>query len=74
MLHENVFNYLDRLLRDICSNNIPFGGKTIIVGGDYHQLAPVVVDGTKIDQIKASVKSQQLFNDNFTTLEYVCFI
>jgi hypothetical protein len=71
MLNETVFNYLDRLLRDICSNDKPMGGKPNVVGGDFHQLTPVVIDGTKIDQINASVKSQPLFKDNYKTLAYV---
>jgi hypothetical protein len=69
MLDRKVFNYLDRLLRDVCSNNLPFGGKTIVVGGDFHQLPPVVPQGNRQDQISASIKNDPLFKQNFTELK-----
>ena len=34
--------FVDRLLRDIVGNNIPFGGKTFLLGGDFRQTLPVV--------------------------------
>ena len=42
-LRQNALFILDdRLLRDIVGNNIPFGGKTFLLGGDFRQTLPVV--------------------------------
>lgn len=68
MLSNKVFNYLDRLLKDICMNSDPFGGKILALGGDWKQLAPVVENGTKYDQIQESIKMAPLFRQNFETL------
>ena len=70
MLHKNVFNYLDRLLRQICDNYQPFGGKTVVTGGDWKQLTAVVENGRPEDQISASIKVQPLFIENFHKLRY----
>ena len=33
---------VDRLLRDLTGDSRPFGGKVILLGGDFRQLLPVV--------------------------------
>ena len=42
MLPANAFKAIDLLLRDIMSNNIPFGGKIVVMGGDFRQILPVI--------------------------------
>lgn len=69
MLDNKVFNYVNRLLQDVCSNKLPMGGKTVIVGGDFHQLPPVVENGNRYDQVMASMKSNDLFMNGFTKLK-----
>ena len=32
----------DACLRDICDNDLPFGGKVVVFGGDFRQVLPVV--------------------------------
>ena len=61
MLSNKVLRYIDRLLRDICTPYLPFGGKTIVLGGDWKQLCPVVEHGTKEDQIAESIKIDPRF-------------
>lgn len=63
MLHRHVLEYIDRMLRDICSDPRPFGNKTFIVGGDWRQMGPVVRQGSREDQINASVKMSPIFQD-----------
>lgn len=73
MLSNKVLHYLDKLLRDVCNKNKIFGGKCILLGGDWKQLPPVVEHGTREDQIKESIKVDPLFYENFKTLRYVIF-
>jgi hypothetical protein len=48
MTHRHCFEALDRTMRDILSEhkaenaNIPFGGKPIVLGGDFRQILPIV--------------------------------
>ena len=51
MAHQNCFEVVDRSLSDILhftgsdSGDKPFGGKTVILGGDFRQKFPVVAKG-----------------------------
>ena len=51
MSHRNCFEAVDRTLRDILQiedpQNVekPFGGKVVVVGGDFRQILPVVKKG-----------------------------
>jgi hypothetical protein len=48
MAHKHAVEVLDRLLRDIMGTpNVPFGGKVVVLSGDYRQLLPVVPRGTR---------------------------
>jgi hypothetical protein len=70
MLSKKILHYLDRLLRDVCSDN-PFGGKVLVLGGDWKQLTPVVEHGTREDQVHESIKLDPLFKDNFAQLRFI---
>ena len=50
-----VFDAIDRLLRDLMSNDVPFGGKVIVLGGDFRQILPVVKKGTPTEIIEKCV-------------------
>ena len=71
MLSKKVLYYVDRLLRDVCGNKQLFGGKNVLLGGDWKQLPPVVEHGTREDQINDSIKLDPLFSENFETLRLV---
>ena len=45
MLSLHIFHCIDRLMRDIMGNDIPFGGKPFLFGGDFRQTLPVVKRG-----------------------------
>ena len=50
------------------TSDLPFGEKTIILGGDFRQILPVVVRGTCPQIIDACLKSSDLWKD-FTTMQ-----
>ena len=60
-MHKHCFEAVDRLFRDLMRNNIPFGGKIFIIGGDFRQTLPVVLRGFRADIINATVKSSYLW-------------
>lgn len=62
MLPKHGLRCIDRLLRDIMSNpDLPFGGKVIVVGGDFRQTLPVVPHAGQRDIIENCVKSSDLW-------------
>ncbi|KAE8740530.1 hypothetical protein FOCC_FOCC013957, partial [Frankliniella occidentalis] len=52
---------LDRFLRDVMRKEEPFGSKIIILGGDFHQILPVVPGGSRADIVDAEVTSSSLW-------------
>ena len=42
MLHRYQFEALDRTLQDLMNDKRPFGGKVLIVSGDFRQTLPVI--------------------------------
>lgn len=73
MLLKDILSYIDRQLRSIMPDthrNIPFGGKCILLGGDWKQLTPVVPKSSWVDQVQASVKNSDLFKQ-FETLRFL---
>lgn len=53
LLHPNIVNNLDQLLRTVHGSLLPFGGIKIIFVGDFFQLLPVY---GKKDPIKSSIR------------------
>jgi hypothetical protein len=54
---------LDRTMRDLCDNDdVPFGGKTIVFGGDFQQTLPVIPGGTPEDVIFHSLPRSHLWH------------
>ena len=72
MLHKDVLKYISEMLCDlsISANNkiLPFGGKVVIIGGDWKQLLPVVPGADWKGQLDASIKNSDLFKNSFKTL------
>ncbi|XP_058746222.1 uncharacterized protein LOC131619101 [Vicia villosa] len=61
MINKNCLEALNRSLQDVCSNNAPFGGKVMIMGGDFRQVLPVVKKGTKAQMISACIVQSHLW-------------
>ena len=68
MAHRQAFETLDRTLRDLQSlqdpsaADKPFGGKTVVLGGDFRQIWPVIPQGTRQDTVKASISKSYLWS------------
>lgn len=42
----------ERTSRDILNNDLPFGGKLVILGGDFKQLLPIKMRGTRCEIVR----------------------
>ena len=57
MLPKHGLRCIDKLLRELMNTEKPFGGKVLVVGGDFRQTLPVVMRGTRTDIIESCIKS-----------------
>ncbi|XP_027102557.1 uncharacterized protein [Coffea arabica] len=62
MAKRDTIEVFDRLLRDVMDSNLPFGGKVVVFGGDFHQTLPVIQNATKDQQIEASSVNSPLWS------------
>ncbi|CAH9101876.1 unnamed protein product [Cuscuta europaea] len=66
MTHKYYFEALDKTLRDICSSvnpkneELPFGGKILVLGGDFRQTLPVISKGTRAEIVMSAINSSYL--------------
>jgi ATP-dependent DNA helicase PIF1 len=59
MQHKWVFEAVDRTLRDITGIDKPFGGKVILMGGDFRQVLPVVPRANRGQVVAACLNRSQ---------------
>ncbi|XP_077242429.1 uncharacterized protein LOC143882934 [Tasmannia lanceolata] len=68
MHHRHAFEAVDRSLKDILRFDDPsscvksFGGKTVLLGGDFRQILPVVLKGGRQEIVLASINNSYLWN------------
>ncbi|CAN0905562.1 hypothetical protein LINGRAHAP2_LOCUS23751 [Linum grandiflorum] len=68
MIHRYSFEAVDKTLCDIMDTSLtgpgykPFGGKTVLLGGDFRQTLPVLPNGGREDNINASLPRSYLWN------------
>ncbi|KAG2653869.1 hypothetical protein PVAP13_1NG417100 [Panicum virgatum] len=63
MTRRQAVETLDRSLRDITGNDLPFGGKVIVFGGDFRQVLPVVPRGTRAQICDATLLRSYIWDD-----------
>ena len=51
---------INRLLKDIMNNDVPFDVKTIVLGGDFRQVLPVILHASRASTIQNSIKYSPL--------------
>ncbi|CAL5413369.1 unnamed protein product [Camellia sinensis] len=52
---------LNDMLKDINESELLFGGKVVVLGGDFRQIPPIIPKGTKYDSIDASLVNSELW-------------
>ncbi len=67
MMHRRAFEAVDRTLRDLMqlddaqATEKIFGGKTMVLGGDFRQILPVVPKGRQEDIVSASLPRSHIW-------------
>ena len=61
--HRYAVEALDRTLRDLRDNEHPFGGITLLIGGDLQQTLPVVPRGSREQILDATIIRSSLWNN-----------
>ena len=59
-LHNIFLNDLNEKLNDLKENNLPFGGVTVILSGDFKQTIPIVIRSHQLAQIRVCIKKSPL--------------
>ena len=62
MMNKHAAECIDRTLRDLCSNDLPFGGKGIAFGGDFRQILPIISRGSRAEVVSACLNRSSLWH------------
>ena len=62
MSHKANMECMDASLRDFRKDERPFGGATVVFGGDFRQTLPIVLRGTAAMQVAACIRMSPLWN------------
>lgn len=61
MIDKRSLSIIDKLLKDISNNCLPFGGKIFILAGDFRQIPPIVPNGTMEQTVSRSIITHNLW-------------
>ena len=61
MSNKDVAECINRSLRDICSSDIPFGGKVVVFGGHLRQIPPVIKHGSRAEVVSSCLNRSHLW-------------
>ena len=63
MTKRQAVETIDRTLQDIMGCNQPFGGKVMLFGGNFRQVLPVVVRGTRAHITDATLLKSYIWDN-----------
>jgi len=63
MMNWLAFEAVNCLLKDICDNANAFGGKLVVLEGDFRKILPVVTHGGRESIVAATVHRASFWND-----------
>jgi len=61
MQHKYAVDAVDRTIRDLLQKDSPFGGITVLFGGDFRQTLPVIPHGLRQQIVAASLRRSSLW-------------
>ena len=63
MLPKNCLNIVNNFLKELTDSNEPFGGKIVLIAGDFRQILPVVEGGNMTEIINNCVKKSIIWRE-----------
>ena len=60
-LHKHFLEDLDDKLRDLKGTNLPFGGVSVILAGDFKQTLPIITRSHQLAQVEVFIKNSSLW-------------
>jgi hypothetical protein len=63
MQHKYAADCVDRNLRDLLGNDVPFGGITVVFGGDFRQTLPVIPRAVRQQIVASTLCRGKLWKD-----------
>jgi hypothetical protein len=60
---RHTIEAVDRMLQDVRSSTRPFGGITVVFGGDFQQTLPVVAKGSREEIVNATLQRSRLWRN-----------
>jgi hypothetical protein len=67
MQHRHIMETVDRSFKDLRNSDKPFGGITVVFGGDFQQILPVILKGSMAQIVGACIQKSFLWR-NITVL------
>ena len=61
MSHSYQLEALDRTLRDVTGVDEPFGGKIMLLSGDFRQCLPVIPNASRAEVVDAALNRSYLW-------------
>ena len=61
MAPREALDCVDRLLRDLMSQDVPFGGKVVVLDGDFRHVLPVMPHGSRETIVGHSIQRHPLW-------------
>ncbi|CAL8069739.1 unnamed protein product [Orchesella dallaii] len=68
MASSHVLNCIDRLLQTIMDNQVPFGGKVLLLGGDFRQCLTIVPRAMRPAIVQSCIK----YSQNWSCFKKLC--
>jgi PIF1-like helicase/Helitron helicase-like domain at N-terminus len=62
MQHKHIMEAVDRSFRDLRDDLRPFGGLTVVFGGDFQQILPVILKGSRAQVVGACMQRSYLWS------------
>ena len=61
MQHRHIHEAVDRTFQDVRGSDKPFGGLSVVFGGDFQQILPVIVKGSRAQIVNACMQRSTLW-------------
>ena len=71
MAPREALDAVDRLLRDFMQIDEPFGGKVLVMGGDFRQVLPVMPRATRAEILDHSLQQHPLWRGHYIQVRHL---